>query len=177
MRWNTNPKPLIKYLCDADLSHEDWIKLRSTKYLPAENDQTHVYAPSELFLKEKDLEIFPFVRYLQWSASEGMSKAHRDFLLKLGIMADLPLSSVMSFMEVECKKKTGDRDDKVYDAVLTYLTQRLGPNGLYEKDFAKYRNTKFLPCMRQNLETGDIIMEMQSPSGELMANFFEGIGS
>ncbi len=164
MRWSTNPKPLIKYLHDADLSHADLAKLRSTKYLPAEGDNTHVYAPPELYFKDKALEIFPFVRFLQWPSSEGMAKAHRDFLLKLGVMADPPLDSVMCFMEAECNKEGGVRNEKVYEAALTYLTQRLGPNGLYENDFSRYRSTKFLPCIRQNLETGDVIMEMQSPS-------------
>lgn len=165
MSWNTNPKPLIKYLHDADLSHADLTKLRSTKYLPAENDMTHVYAPSELYFKDKDLEIFPFVRFLQWPATEGMAKAHRDFLLKLGVLADPPLDSVMCFMEAECTKEGSVCNENIYQAALTYLTQRLGPNGLYEKDFARYRSAKFLPCIRQNLENGDIIMEMQSPSG------------
>ena len=56
---------------DADLSNSDLVKLRSTQYLPAEDDQTHVYAPSELYLKNDDLKIFPFVRFLQWPATEG----------------------------------------------------------------------------------------------------------
>lgn len=166
LRWNTNPRPLIKYLHDADLSHADLTKLRSTKYLPAENDMTQVYAPSELYFKDTALEIFPFVRFLQWPASEGMAKAHRDFLVKLGVMVDAPLDFVMSFMVAECNKE-GGRNEKVYEAALTYLTQRLGPNGLYERDFSRYKTSKFLPCIRQNLETGDMIMEMQSPSGKL----------
>lgn len=72
LRWNTNPKPLIKYLLDAELSNADLLKLRSTQYLPAENDETHVYAPSELYLKNDDIKIFPFVRFLQWPVSEGI---------------------------------------------------------------------------------------------------------
>ena len=162
--WNTNPKPLIKYLLDADLSHSDLVKLKSTQYLPAEKDQSRVYAPSELYLKNTELEIFPFSRFLQWPASEGMSKAHRDFLIKLGVRLDPPLSSVMAFMEDECKKNEDLRDDKVYEAALQFLTNRLGPQGIYEKDFARYKSSKFLPCIRQNLETGDIINEMQSPA-------------
>mmetsp|Transcript_6127 Transcript_6127/g.13879 ORF Transcript_6127/g.13879 Transcript_6127/m.13879 type:complete len:1897 (+) Transcript_6127:127-5817(+) len=164
LRWNTNPKPLIKYLLDSDLSHPDLLKLRSTQYLPAENDETHVYAPSELYLKNSDLKIFPFVRFLQWPASEGMSKAKRDFLIKLGVRVDPPLASVMNFMEEECKNSDGVRDDKVYEAALQYLTKHLGPNGLFLKDFSRFRSTKFLPCIRQNLETGDVIKEMQSPA-------------
>ena len=164
LRWNTNPKPLIKYLLEADLSQSDLTKLRSTKYLPAANDQSHVYAPAELYLQNSDMKIFPFVRFLQWPASEGMSKTHRDFLIKLGVKVDPPLTSVMNFLEEECKKSEGTRDDKVYEVALQFLTNRLGPKGIYEKEFSRYRNTKFLPCIRQNLETGDVLKEIQSPS-------------
>ena len=155
---------MIKYLLEADLSHADLTKLRSTKYLPAEDDQSHVYAPAELYLKDDEMKIFPFVRFLQWPASEGMSKSHRQFLIKLGVKVDPPLMSVMNFLEEESKKGDDARDDKVYAAALQYLTNRLGPNGIYEKEFSRFRNTKFLPCIRQNLETGDVIKEMQSPS-------------
>ena len=79
---------------------------------------------------------------------------------------DAPLASVMGFMEEECKKGDSERDDKVYSAALDYLTQRLGPNGLYEAQFSHYKNKKFLPCIRQNLETGEVMKEMQSPSGK-----------
>jgi len=164
LSWNTNPKPLIKYLLEADLSPGDLLKLRSTQYLPAEGDETHVYAPSELYLKNDKLKIFPFVRFLQWPTSEGMPNSQREFLMKLGVRVDVPLSSVMGFMEGECKKKEGDRDEKVYGSALDYLTQQLGPHGLYEKDFSRYKSVKFLPCIRQNLETGDVIKEMQSPA-------------
>jgi len=164
LTWNTNPAPLIKYLLEADLSPSDLVKLRSTQYLPAEGDESHVYAPSELYLKDAKLETFPFVKFLQWPTSEGMSKKHRDFLIKLGVRVDVPLASVMNFLDGECKKDEGARDDKVYSAALQYLTQRLGPQGLYEREFSRYRTMKFLPCIRQNLETGDVIKEMQSPT-------------
>ena len=82
LSWNTNPKPLIKYLLEADLSPGDLVKLRSTQYLPAENDESHVYAPSELYLKNDKLNTFPFVKFLQWPTSEGMPKSHRDFLIQ-----------------------------------------------------------------------------------------------
>jgi hypothetical protein len=167
LRWNTNPKPLIKYLLDTDLSPADLLKLRSTQYLPAENDQTRVYAPSELFFKDADLAIFPFVRFLQWPAAEGMSKAHRDFLIKLGVKVVPPLQSVMKFMEGECTDEGRVRDEKVYEAALTFLTQRLGPTGIYDKEYTqRYKNVKFLPCIRQNLETGEVIREIQAPLGE-----------
>jgi hypothetical protein len=121
-------------------------------------------------MKDPDLAIFPFVRFLQWPASEGMSKAHRDFLIKLGVQVHPPLKSVMNFMEKECTKEGGVRDEKVYEAALTFLTQRLGPNGIYEREYSQYKRVKFLPCIRQNLETGDVIREIQPPLGELAVN-------
>jgi hypothetical protein len=163
LRWNTNPKPLIKYLLEADLSPADMDKLRTTQYLPAENDQDHVYKPSELHFKRKDLEIFPFVRFLQWP--EGMSNTHRNYLKILGVREDPPLQLVMEFMEKGCTKEGGVRDWRVYDAALTFLTQRLGPNGIYEKEYLrKYTRVSFLACIRQNLESGEVLREMQSPS-------------
>lgn len=95
-----------------------------------------------------------------------MSKSHRDFLLKLGVRVDPPIASVMSFMKGESEKDENVRDEKVYTAALKYLTSKLGPGGLYEKDFSRYRSTKILPCIRQNLETGVVLREMQSPAGK-----------
>ncbi|KAL7540356.1 hypothetical protein ACHAXR_010047, partial [Thalassiosira sp. AJA248-18] len=164
LRWNTNPKPLIKYLIDADLSNTDLQKLRCTKYLPAENDETHVYAPAEIYLKKDGLDIFPFIRFLQWDSNSGMPKAHRDFLIKLGIKEDPPLALIMNFLVGESEKNEDVRDEKVHRAALNFVTDRLGPQAIYEKEFSRYRSAKILPCIRQNLETGVVVNEMQSPA-------------
>jgi len=164
LKWNENPKPLINYLLNADLSRQDLLKLRSTCYLPAENDRSSLYAPSDLYLKNDELKIFPFVKFLQWNSSEGMPSAHREFLIKLGLRVDPPLSSIMTFMERESSKTAEARDHETHGAALRYLTSRLGPSGLYESDFKHYRHFKFLPCIRQDLETGEVVNEMQSPS-------------
>ena len=172
LRWNTNPKPLVKYLLNADLSPADMGKLRTTQYLPAENDQDHVYSPSELHFKREDLEIFPFVRFLQWPSSEGMANAERHFLSKLGVRVDPALNSVIQFMD-DCTKEGGVRDWRVYDAALTFLTQRLGPTGIYEKEYLRqYTRMRLLPCIRQNLENGEVVREMQSPSCECTRRTF-----
>jgi len=173
LRWNTNPKPLVKYLLNADLSPADMGKLRTTQYLPAENDQDHVYSPSELHFRREDLEIFPFVRFLQWPSSEGMANAERHFLSKLGVRVDPALNSVIQFMDKECTKEGGVRDWSVYDAALTFLTQRLGPTGIYEKEYLRqYTRMRLLPCIRQNLENGEVLREMQSPSCECTRRTF-----
>jgi hypothetical protein len=97
-----------------------------------------------------------------------MSKSHRDFLIKLGVKVVPPLQSVMKFMENQCTDKGRVRDENVYEAALTFLTQRLGPNGIFDKEYTqRYKHVKFLPCIKQNLETGEVIREIQSPLGEL----------
>lgn len=163
LNWNSNPKPLIKYLIDADLSQQDLLKLRSTRYLPAANDQTAVYAPSQLYLKDKDLDIFPFVKFLQWPSNESMSVAARNFLLKLGVRTEPPLSDIMGYLEKESAKSIDARDDAALTTALQYLTQRLAPKGTYANQF-RHAKVDFLPCIRQNLETSEVIKEVKSPS-------------
>ena len=49
-----------------------------------------------------------------------------------------PLDSVMSFMTKESEKDDAERDKTGYAKALNYLTQHLGPGGLYERDFSRY---------------------------------------
>ncbi len=164
LQWNDNPKPLIKYLIEADLTQQDLLKLRSTRYLPAANDKRAVYAPSQLYLKDKDLDIFPFVKFLQWPANEGMSAAARKFLLKLGVRTEPPLSDLMGYLEKESAKRMDARDDAALSAAIQYLTIRLAPKGAYVNQF-RHARVDFLPCIRQNLETGEVVNEVKSPLG------------
>lgn len=166
LKWNNNCRPLIQYLVDAELSAADMLKLRSTQYLPAEGEDHQVYAPSELYLKSNpnELAIFPFVRFLQWPSSEGISKRQRDFLVKLGLRTEPSLTEVMSFILAESKKSDKEKDGRLYMESINFVVKRLGPHGLYEKDIVRYRATKFLPCIRQNLESGDMITELQAPT-------------
>lgn len=163
LQWNDNPKPLIKYLIEADLTQQDLLKLRSTRYLPAANDKKAVYAPSQLYLKDKDLNIFPFVKFLQWPSNEGMSAAARNFLLKLGVRTEPPLSDLMGYLEKESSKSIDARDDAALTAAIQYLTIRLAPKGAYVNQF-RHSRVDFLPCIRQNLETGEVVNEVKSPS-------------
>ena len=166
LRWSDNPKNLISYLVAAELTNQDFLKLRTTRYLPAENDQSKMYAPSELYLKNDELKIFPFVRFLQWPASEGMPSVHRNFLMKLGVRLEPPLSSIMKYLESESANDKDASDIASLGPALQYVTQRLGPKGPYEREFNQYRSMKFLPCIRQNLETGKVVKEIQSPTSE-----------
>jgi hypothetical protein len=166
LKWNDNPTNLISYLVNADLSPQDLLKLRTTRYLPAHNDKSTMFAPRELYLNNKELDVFPFVRFLQWPSLEGMSSAQRNFLIKLGVREVPPLSYVMSFLEEESAKERESRDETGLDLALQYLCSKLGPTGVFENEFGQYKNTKFLPCIRQNIESGEVVKEVQSPSGE-----------
>jgi len=53
LKWSKDPKPLVEYLRSASLSSKDVNMLRRTQYLPAANDESRTFAPSELFLPGK----------------------------------------------------------------------------------------------------------------------------
>eukprot|EP00804_Cyclotella_cryptica_P009879 CCRYP_014180-RC/>CCRYP_014180-RC protein AED:0.05 eAED:0.05 QI:56/1/1/1/0.9/0.81/11/470/1857 len=165
LQWNSNPKSLICYLMNAELSQEDFHKLRCTKYLPAKDDQVALYSPIELYLPNEELKMFPFVRFLQWPEVESMTTVQRSFLInKLGMRVDPPLSGIMTYLQAESAKTNASRDEASFVLALRYLAQKLGPKGIYEKEYEQYRGVKFLPCIRQNLETGEVVRERQSPS-------------
>jgi hypothetical protein len=168
LQWNSNPKSLINYLMDADLSQQDLHKLRCTKYLPAYNDKDALYTPRELYIPNEELNMFSFVRFLQWPEGESMNAAQRNFLTKkLGMSVEPPLSSVMTYLQTESAKSSDSKDEAGFVLALQFLIQKLGPNGIYEREFSQYRNTKFLPCIRQNFENGEIVKEVKSPSGKM----------
>lgn len=148
LQWNNNPKSLINYLMKAELSQQDLVKLRSTKYLPAKNDKEALYSPRELYIPNNELQMFKFVRFLQWPEDEDtMTMAQRSFLTKkLGLAVDPPLTAVMTYLQTESVKNSESRDEAGFILALQYLTQKLGPNGVYEREFGQYRNAKFLPC-------------------------------
>ena len=90
LKWSSDPKPLIEYLRSATLTNQDVKKLHSTQYLPSENDTSRMFAPSELYLPDKDLRIFPFVKLLQWPSTEENDELtertlNGKFLVKLGM--------------------------------------------------------------------------------------------
>ena len=165
LQWNDNPKSLINYLMSAELSGQDLHKLRCTKYLPAKNDKASLYSPRELYVPNDELKMFPFIRFLQWSEGD-LTTTQRSFLIdKLGLRVEPPLSSVISYLKTESAKSNDSKDKAGFVSALQYLTQKLGPNGSYEEEYAQYRSVKFLPCIRQNLETGEVVKEIQAPAG------------
>lgn len=170
LQWSSNPKSLINFLMTAELSQQDLVKLRSSKILPAKNDKKTLYSPRELYIPNEELRMFSFVRFLQWPG-ESMTTTERNFLTKkLGLAVDPPLSSVMAYLETESISES--RDDASFLLALQYLTHKLGPNGVYERDFPTYRNVKFLPCLRQSFENQEIVKEIKSPAGKWHASCF-----
>ena len=95
---------------------------------------------SELVGVPSIIEFCPYVPLISPYSliiNTGMSKAQREFLVKLGVRVDPPLASVMAFMTEESEKDEAERHEKVYAKALNYLTQHLGPGGLYERDFSR----------------------------------------
>lgn len=51
LNYTDDPKPLVDYLRSATLTKADLQKLKSSQYLPAENDRSQMFAPGKLILK------------------------------------------------------------------------------------------------------------------------------
>jgi hypothetical protein len=73
-QWSSDPKPLVEYLRSATLTKQDVNELKSAHYLPAENDASRMFAPSELYLPDRELRVFPFVRLLQWPSEDEVTE-------------------------------------------------------------------------------------------------------
>ena len=97
LKWSDNPKALIDYLRSATLTSKDMENLRSMAYLPALNDKSRTFAPSELFVGGSDLSglNLPFTRLIQWPSDDKLSPDSADgkFLIKLGCQVDPPLQT------------------------------------------------------------------------------------
>ncbi|KAI0565871.1 Histidine kinase/HSP90-like ATPase [Gracilaria domingensis] len=171
LRWSKNPKPLIAYLRKATLTSQDLAKLKQTQYLPEVRDKSRTYAPSELYLPHVDLNVFPFVKILQWPSNEPLHEGSPDwkFLLKLGCMVNPPLESVLKFMANE---NTGRAERS---RCLKFVYKRLLPGGPYEvqyksrfsrssADFSNFLTLKFLPVVRLDPLEMKTFNELQAPN-------------
>lgn len=147
LKWSHDPKPLVEYLRSATLSNQDLAKLSRSQYLPAENDDTRTYAPSELYLPNLYLRMFPFVKMLQWPSESEVSEGSENgkFLTKLGMKVMPPLASILSYVANDVT------DDAVRLRCLDFLADRLGPHGIYHSDYTRLSDTskkmyRILPC-------------------------------
>lgn len=163
LKWSNDPKPLIEYLRSATLTSADIAKLSRTQYLPSENDSSRTYAPSELYLPNLDLRIFPFIKLLRWPSESEVSERSENgrFLVKLGIQTMPPLALILQYLSTEVS------DEKKRMLCLDFLAARLGPNGHYSEMYSALKKDqfRFLPCVRRKpLESDELISEVQSPS-------------
>jgi hypothetical protein len=167
LRWRDDPKALIEYLRSASLTKQDTDMLRTTQYLPAENDLSRTFAPAELYLPNPELRVFSFVSLLQWPSDDELTErtANGKFLTRLGCNVHPPLSKVLQYMSDE------KLDDDVRIRCLGYVAKNLGPDGVYETEYMRLRsskavsNSRFLPCIRnEEFESGDPKRELHAPN-------------
>ena len=165
LSWSQDPKSLVEYLRSATLTSRDISKLATTRYLPAHDDPTKTYSPSELYLPNEALGIFPFVKRLQWPSEPEVSEKSDNgrFLKRLGMMTMPPLSSVMAFV---CGATLTD-DARV--AGLDFLSERLNPHhGIYFKEysamsFSARKSYRFLPCVVTDPMGSNSVSQLCSP--------------
>jgi hypothetical protein len=162
LKWSEDPKPLVEYLRTATLTKKDIHMLKSSKYLPAENDKTRSFAPSELFLPDPELKLFPFLRILQWPA-EDLLPAEEKFLLLLGMHKFPALETILSYTS----EKVKDNDERI--RILNALSKRMGVGGVYHQEWARLRPSrkadfKIIPAVRQKFLQNSSQQEIHSPT-------------
>ena len=165
LKWSSDPKPLVEYLRSATLTKEDFAKLSQTRYLPADGDDTGSYAPSELFLPNLELRIFPHLKVLKWPSESEISERSENgkFLVNLGMNTMPPLSSVLKFTTESVV------DEKTRLKCLDFLADRLGPHGIYRVEYSRMRysdkkRVRILPCtVKIPLASGPDVQELHSP--------------
>jgi hypothetical protein len=148
LKWSSDPKPLVEYLRAATLTKQDVNKLKGTQYLPAENDVSRMFAPSELYLPDRDLRVFPFLRLLQWPSEDEVTEGSQNgkFLIGLGMHVLPLLTQILKYVSDQVD------DETMRIKCLTFVTQRLGSGGSYQAEYsrigrAEKAKLKFLPCV------------------------------
>lgn len=164
LSWNQDPKALVEYLRSATLTRTDLQKLSTACYLPAATDSARMYSPTELYLPQEDLRIFPFCKMLQWPTESVVSEhsANGTFLVKLGMQTTPPLSTVLAYLSEA--KLTQEQ----LVAGLDFVCDRLGPHGVYYAQyhtmgFAEQKRYRILPCVIANPVTGVTLTDRYSP--------------
>jgi hypothetical protein len=166
LQWSNDPKSLIEYLRSATLTQKDIRKLQHTKYLPADSAGSGTFAPSELYLPNPELRMFPFVRILQWPSEQELSERSENgtFLVKLGMKILPELQDVCEYASL------ADLDDEARIQVLDFIADRLGPHGNYHKQYMRTDSRtklkyKFLPCITKGTfgSDKDHVSELHSP--------------
>lgn len=169
LKWSDNPKALVDYLRSATLTTQDLQNLRSMAYLPASNDKSRTFAPSELYIGDSDLVDLnlPFIRLLQWPSDEKLSANSADgkfLVLKLGCKVNPPLQPFLQHLATA----QDDLSDEKRLQCLNFISKRLRPGGVYEREwtrnYSSFKKMHFLPCARKDpFGDGVIVKEMRSP--------------
>lgn len=148
LKWNSDPKPLVEYLRTATLTGKDHVKLKTSQYLPCENDVSRMFAPHELYLPDRDLRIFSFLRLLQWPSQEDMTERSENgrFLVELGMKMLPPLTMILQHAS------TPDLQAEMRVQTLEFVTKRLGTGGAYRGEYSRLGRSQraqlnFLPCV------------------------------
>ncbi|GKY92960.1 hypothetical protein MPSEU_000264800 [Mayamaea pseudoterrestris] len=166
LRWSRDPKPLIEYLRSATLTQKDLRKLQQTKYLPSATAGNETFTPSQLFLPNLELRMFPFVRVLQWPSEEELSERSENgaFLMKLG-MNTMP--SLLTILDYASSQKL---DEEARIKVLDFIAARLGPGGIYQAQYTRMdvktkAGCRILPCVVKKTfgDVSDYMSELHSP--------------
>lgn len=149
LKWSSDPKPLIEYLRTATLTPKDISKLKTTQYLPCENDMNRMFAPNELYLPDRELRIFPFLRLLQWPSQDEITERSQSgrFLVGLGMKVLPPLIDILKYISDQVD------DDKLRIRCLEFVSKRLGSSGVYQTEYARIGRPErlklnFLPCVK-----------------------------
>ena len=164
LSWNQDPKALVEYLRSATLTRSDMHKLSATRYLPAADDSSKTFAPSELYLPNEDLRLFPFVKQLQWPSESMVSERSENgkFLVKLGMKKMPSLSIVLSYLSQP------ELAHKQLVQGIDFVCDNLVPHGAYyaqynSMGFSEKKKYRFLPCVVSNPVSGEITLQRYSP--------------
>ena len=148
LQWSNDPKPLVEYLRSATLTNQDLKKLKSTQYLPAENDTSRMFAPSELYLPDRDLRVFPFLSLLQWPSEDEVTgrSLNGKFLVELGVKILPPLFPLLKYISDDVQ------DETMRIMCLEFVSKRLGSGGVYQMEYSRIGSSqkgalKVLPCV------------------------------
>lgn len=148
LQWSNDPKPLVEYLRSATLTNQDLKKLKSTQYLPAENDISRMFAPSELYLPDRDLRVFPFLSLLQWPSEDEVTERSLNgkFLVELGVKILPPVVPLLKYISDDVQ------DETMRIKCLEFVSKRLGSGGVYQMEYSRIESSqkaalKFLPCL------------------------------
>jgi hypothetical protein len=148
LQWSNDPKPLVEYLRSATLTNQDVKKLKSTQYLPSENDVSRMFAPAELYLPDRDLRVFPFLSLLQWPSEDEVTERSLNgkFLVKLGVKILPPLVTLLKYISDDVQ------DETMRIKCLEFVSKRLGSGGVYQMEYSRIGSSqkaalKFLPCV------------------------------